>query len=261
MSSAAPELEPEGRHRVIARALFGALLRFLACGLILDVVISATEIGVALVWDPYDFPPSRWVVRSYYVPALVMESLVAVSLGSLRLAEAIGERVRPDASYARKLAMGCLVAATAAVVTGAAVFQVHYLLGLYETGSIVGAFKRIAQAEWTGGSSSYYMRRTSFGAMIAQLTLPIALTGFARARKLPLVEQVVLVALFVAVLFSPTFVFFWTFGGDMPEAAPWIVVCASYAVMPLLARLGDRLEARLTPRWLRPATPAEADNA
>jgi hypothetical protein len=256
-----PVEEPEGAHRAVARAFFGAALRVLPIGLALEVAMLGTVLLAHRLgwydWETWDDPwiPNRWYFESHCLPGLITIAIFAFGLGSLRLAEGMSPRIRPDATYGRKLLMGVIGAVVAALVTCGVLFQFYYVKGIFETGTFEGAFARIARADWfsRGGSYEDRMRDPSLY-MIVDLVAPFALTAFARARGLSLPGQVLFAGAFLVLLYARTFAF-WTAYGGARNTGPWIVLWLACLAVPLLARLGDRLEARLTPRWLRPPMP------
>ncbi len=242
----------------IVRVLCAAGLRALLGGAIFVSAMLAVTATVVELWvDLWGRP--RWYWNYHIVPTLIVAGLLAVGFASMRLVEPLAQRIRPGQSYPRKLLAGLAVGLGVFVLTVAFLAESYYALGMIEKGSVKGGLDRIAKGDWWDSwTSSFYAYRLTRPKPdhLLGLALPFALAGFARARKLPLGEQLAISLVFMAFWFGTTFVY-WTTYGDQLELASWVVFWLEGASIPLLARWGDRLEARLLPE--PPAEDGPAD--
>ena len=243
----------ESRLSRIARVALGASLRALLALLLFELAMIAVLAFVPLVWPlSNNSRPRIWTV--YWVPSLAMEGLLALGVGALRLVEVLASYLPPSASYPRKIVFGGVVGGGVFVLMCGFLFQLYYVIGLAETGSIHGAFQRIAFADWFSGraSSHYGLGDVHMGTLVG-LAVPFALCAFGRARRLPILEQTALVGAFILLLHSPAFVFWTTMVNDYGwwsswdpqlELGAWIVIWLTSTSVPLVARLGDALDDR-----------------
>ncbi len=249
----------DSRLSRIARVALGAGLRVVLALLLFELAMVAVLAFVPLVWPlSYNFRSSR-IWTDCCVASLAMEGLLALGVGALRLVEVLASYLRPSASYMRKVVFGGVVGGGVFVLMCGFLFQLYYVIGLAETGSIQGAFQRIAFADWfKGGASSHYgLEDVRMGTLVG-LAVPFALCAFGRARELPILEQTALAGAFVLLLHSPTFVFWgtmghnysgfawsgWSFSNSQLELGAWIVIWLTSTSVPLVARLGDAVDER-----------------
>jgi hypothetical protein len=186
-----------------------------------------------------------------------MFALLAASFASMRAVEAVAARIRPEASYARKLLAGLAVGLGVFVLVSALLFECWYVAGMFQKGNVEGGLAGVADARWfTTNSSSttaiYSLERAKAESLPA-LALPFGIAAFARARRLPLREQVGLVGAFMVLWYGPALVYCSmaeSYHGKY-ELAVWVLAWVSNTTVPLHARLGDDLEEKLLPEELR----------
>lgn len=244
--------------RAIGRTLLGGGLRV---GLGLGTFGLLCAVPPAIVEAATFYADTSWGVRTYREAIgteLALAAILALSLGALRAIELAGNFLRPDLGYVRKLAMGVLVAGLSLAAVYALLLQVRYVAGLIQGGGTVAAgLGGIAGTEDLLGKRG--------GDLFGGIALAFGITGFGRARGLPLREQVGLVGVFGLFFVSSALVYEGTLAvrwGDSHsyELLIQLTAWACALALPGLARTGDRLEERCTPRVLahRPAADVEA---
>ncbi len=238
--------------RAIGRIAFAAALRALFAVLVLELAMLAVTVVVLLAKnDPYSYRFTGRYWKRSVVPTLLAQGVLAVGFASMRVVEPLAARLRPDASYPRKLAAGIAVGLGVLVLTSGFLVEIYYVLGMLERTSIEGGLSRIGAGDWFSSRYSGSYRPTDMSPeTLVGFAAPFALAGFARARKLPLREQVALVGVFMLLWFGTRLVFSVAYG-DSLFLASWIVFWLSATSAPRLARGGDALEERWMPDRLR----------
>lgn len=259
----APELEPVWDDhlaplRGLARLLFGGALRVALGALAFaPLCLAPTLVLETLTYEESSYRRGVVTLREGLVAELALAALLALSLGALRLIEVTGRVVRPEQSYARKLAMGVLVAGLSFLAVYALLLQLHYVSGLVLGGGTLAA-----------GLGGIAARGSLLGSRsdgeLWGIALAFGLTGFGRARGLPLREQVALVGVFGLLWISKVLVYEGTLSDpsfDLGsshdyELLLWVTAWVSILLVPALARAADALEPAWMPRRLRAvATP------
>ena len=242
-----------GPLRTLGRVAWGAAIRFLAGGVVFGLVCA----GGALAGRNVEQRPWFWWggrSRNFgdaLTDELALAGFLALGAAALRALEELERVVKPDASYPRKLAMGAIVAVASVVVVYGLLLQLEYASGLVSSGGAIG-----------GGLGEIATRRSVLGRRDAKELLGIALafgiTGFGRARRLPLWEQVALLAPFGFFYVSEKLVYEGTLvvggntWGHAYELGLWVTAWISALLLPVVARLGDGLERRFLPKRLAP---------